>query len=226
MRSRASPEGELAHEMVGTRDASPQRGVKYQTKCSRVCGAVETSILVGAMLVACNGTVVTSGGAGKAGAGGSTTLTSSTGATTGAGATTGSSTTSSTDPGVCVFGMDQTCNDDLSVSAVWGTCQEDGTCTCNPGFEVNPSTGHCRPMSDGGAPNCGDQTCKDNEFCVERVHSQDAGPVPSTWQCQIYFQCMEHTCPCALQNFVSASCVNPTCQSEGPPVLLRCDDLN
>jgi hypothetical protein len=36
---------------------------------------------------------------------------------------------------------------------------------------------------------------------------------------------MEHTCPCAIQNFVSASCVSPKCVSEDP-VWIRCDDLN
>lgn len=41
------------------------------------------------------------------------------------------------------------CNDDPLVSAIWGTCQADGTCACKPGFEINPSTGRCRmPRAD------------------------------------------------------------------------------
>ena len=32
---------------------------------------------------------------------------------------------------------------------------------------------------------------------IERVHSQDGGPVPPTWMCEVYFTCMEHTCACA-----------------------------
>jgi hypothetical protein len=42
---------------------------------------------------------------------------------------------------VCTPGMDQTCNDNLSVSSLWGKCNQDGTCTCNSGFVINPSTG-------------------------------------------------------------------------------------
>jgi hypothetical protein len=172
---------------------------------------LRTAIPLAATLVACTGGVTIPDGTGSGGSPGTSAATATTGTTTSA--------------GVCVVGQDQTCNDSPTTSAIWGTCQAGGTCTCHPGFEVNPSTGLCRPVSDGGAPGCGDQTCKPDEFCVERVHSQDAGPVPATWQCQLYFMCMEHTCACALQNFVSASCISPTCESEDP-VTLRCDDLN
>jgi len=43
----------------------------------------------------------------------------------------------------CTPGMNQTCNDSIVVSSVWGTCTPDGTCVCNPGYLVNPSTGRC-----------------------------------------------------------------------------------
>jgi hypothetical protein len=40
---------------------------------------------------------------------------------------------------------DQACNDDPSVSALWGRCTELGVCECNEGFERNPTTDLCRP---------------------------------------------------------------------------------
>jgi len=141
---------------------------------------------------------------------------------------------------VCVVGQDQTCNDDSAAAALWGACQGDGICVCHSGFEPNPSTGRCRPAPDGGASDgggtdgggtdggataCGDMTCMANEFCVQRVHGQDAGPKPPTWMCQNYWNCPEATCACALASFMSASCVSPVCTSSAP-VVIRCDDLN
>jgi len=44
------------------------------------------------------------------------------------------------------------CNDDPISAALMGTCQPDGTCKCNPGYVLNPSTGRCRyPPRDGSA---------------------------------------------------------------------------
>ena len=51
---------------------------------------------------------------------------------------------------VCTFGQDQTCNDSPLVSSLWGRCEEDGTCTCFEGLEVNPETGRCRPAGNEG----------------------------------------------------------------------------
>ncbi|MBI5510197.1 MAG: hypothetical protein HY903_15680 [Deltaproteobacteria bacterium] len=45
----------------------------------------------------------------------------------------------------CTFGMDQTCNDLAVASALWGACNEDGTCRCNPGFAPSATTGRCSP---------------------------------------------------------------------------------
>jgi hypothetical protein len=42
-------------------------------------------------------------------------------------------------------GSDQACNDDPSVSALWGRCTELGVCECNEDFERNPTTDLCRP---------------------------------------------------------------------------------
>lgn len=38
---------------------------------------------------------------------------------------------------------DQSCNDDESVSALWGKCTPLGTCECIAGFELNPR-GRCQ----------------------------------------------------------------------------------
>ncbi len=46
----------------------------------------------------------------------------------------------------CVFGQDQTCNSDPTVSALWGKCTATGTCECNTGFVLAP-TGYCEPAS-------------------------------------------------------------------------------
>jgi hypothetical protein len=43
----------------------------------------------------------------------------------------------------CVFGQDQTCNADPSVSALSGKCLETGVCECNPDFVLAP-TGYCQ----------------------------------------------------------------------------------
>jgi hypothetical protein len=53
----------------------------------------------------------------------------------------------------CTVGMNQTCNDNLLVSSIWGTCQPDGTCLCTPGHVVNPETGRCMmaPAKDASA---------------------------------------------------------------------------
>ena len=45
----------------------------------------------------------------------------------------------------CTFGADQTCNEDKSVSTLWGYCTSLGVCECNHGFEVSPTTHRCRP---------------------------------------------------------------------------------
>lgn len=45
----------------------------------------------------------------------------------------------------CTPGMDQTCNDDPIVSALWGRCKTDGTCECEDSFIVKTSTGRCTP---------------------------------------------------------------------------------
>jgi hypothetical protein len=45
---------------------------------------------------------------------------------------------------VCTFGADQTCNDDPLLSSIHGTCNQDGTCTCQPGFKPSSTSGRCK----------------------------------------------------------------------------------
>jgi hypothetical protein len=80
------------------------------------------------------GSAMTSGGsAGASGNGGAAGLG---GGTPGSGGSAGAMAS-------CTPGADQTCNDPLSVSAIWGTCLPNGTCRCDPGRVINPSTGKC-----------------------------------------------------------------------------------
>ncbi|MBK8257146.1 MAG: hypothetical protein IPK82_31300 [Polyangiaceae bacterium] len=43
---------------------------------------------------------------------------------------------------VCTPGMDQTCNASPTMSAIAGHCEDNGTCTCSPGYEKTPE-GKC-----------------------------------------------------------------------------------
>lgn len=66
----------------------------------------------------------------------------------------------------CVVGMDQTCNELATMSALAGTCSSTG-CTCATGFERGP-TGKCRPVNacpstpqqPGGACTTAGLTCR------------------------------------------------------------------
>jgi hypothetical protein len=42
---------------------------------------------------------------------------------------------------------DQSCNDDPSVSALWGRCTPLGVCECKEGFERSPTSDLCRPKN-------------------------------------------------------------------------------
>lgn len=44
----------------------------------------------------------------------------------------------------CTPGLDYMCNDNPLVSTLYGHCQQDGTCLCISGREINPDTGRCR----------------------------------------------------------------------------------
>ena len=70
----------------------------------------------------------------------------------------------------CTYPVNETCNDDSAApNTIRGTCQSDGTCLCNTGYLLNPSTGRCiSGKTDAGtvlSQVCtpgNDQTCNDN----------------------------------------------------------------
>jgi hypothetical protein len=43
----------------------------------------------------------------------------------------------------CMFGADQSCNDNPALNSLHGTCNQDGTCTCHAPFGKSPTTGRC-----------------------------------------------------------------------------------
>jgi hypothetical protein len=44
----------------------------------------------------------------------------------------------------CTPGEDQTCNLDPEISSLHGRCEDDATCTCLDGYELDEATGRCR----------------------------------------------------------------------------------
>ncbi len=78
----------------------------------------------------------------------------------------------------CAAGdSDQTCNDDPSVSALWGTCLPGGGCVCNDGFSYDAATGKCRPGSlcvASGADPWGFTMALDAASCATRPASDCA----------------------------------------------------
>jgi hypothetical protein len=105
-------------------------------------------------------------------------------------------------PGVCTFGMNQTCNDSPVASWVAGTCQSDGTCVCSSGFVLNTSSGRCAYVPKDAGPDIktvctpgSDQTCNDS-------------PASATWGV-----CLANgTCSCAGGSIVNSStgkCMRP-----------------
>lgn len=68
--------------------------------------------------------------------------------------------------GHCIFGLNQSCNDDPAVSSIHGICTAERRCECVDGFVVNAETGKCRP------PICTvgqDHTCNNNPE-VSSIH--------------------------------------------------------
>jgi len=43
----------------------------------------------------------------------------------------------------CGVGANQTCNDDIRISSIHGTCTAAGKCVCTGTFPLNPMTGRC-----------------------------------------------------------------------------------
>ena len=136
--------------------------------------------------------------------------------------------------GVCTPGQDQTCNDSPTVSGLWGACNADGTCRCNPGYMINPQTGKCRPNADGGTAVCTpgqDDTCADDPFVPATViHCNSDGTCscgsseyflnPSTGKCR-WGTCdmLAQDCPAAADGCFppdpSDSALTPHCGPTG-----------
>jgi hypothetical protein len=81
---------------------------------------------------------------------------------------------------VCMPGADQTCNDDLKVSALLGKCRADLTCDCGV-HATNPMTGRCLTTTTMGCPYAG-----------------TTYPVGSKFMCTVDSSCMNAgLCYCA-----------------------------
>jgi hypothetical protein len=91
-----------------------------------------------------------SGGPSDAGTGGGLSSSGSGGSPQGGGAQSGgqsasgeSGASSGGTSGARVCGSDPECNDDPSVSSLWGHCLQDGRCSCSVGHVLNPRSGKC-----------------------------------------------------------------------------------
>jgi hypothetical protein len=89
----------------------------------------------------------------------------------------------------CLFGHDQTCNDDLTVSSYEGSCRADGTCACNSGFELNPATGRCRWAGDAGncePPQYSTNCCEVPSFQCGFAARCEAGTIHVSWHEHVF----------------------------------------
>jgi hypothetical protein len=107
---------------------------------------------------------------------------------------------------VCTFGQDHTCNDDTGVSANWGVCNANGTCTCNAGFVSDPSTGKCTPQSVQGS--CAGQADSGTFYC-------DATACAAGTSCASDIICSAGSCAPQLQIPLDGNC-HQTCSQTGP----------
>ena len=77
-------------------------------------------------------------------------------------------------------GQDHTCNDDPGASAYWGSCNDEGNCTCHESYEKNPETGRCRPADSidviTGNPCDGPTSCGPDHHCYEDVPAPGEPP--------------------------------------------------
>ncbi len=74
--------------------------------------------------------------------------------------------------GVCTPGMDRTCNADSVASALWGHCEDNGTCTCRDGFVLD-AAGKCQKTA------CtADSACPAGLACVDGACVKKTGCTP------------------------------------------------
>jgi hypothetical protein len=125
----------------------------------------------------------------------------------------------------CTVGMDQTCNELATMSALAGTCSATG-CTCAAGFERGP-TGKCRPLNcSGSAPLCLMGTvgglCGDAAtlpVCQASTWVCPQGTIPST-QCACSGD-RGPGCICTAQGW---SCADAGTMSCTPGIAMSCND--
>jgi hypothetical protein len=91
--------------------------------------------------------------------------------------------------GGCLFGHDESCNDDPEVSSYEGACRSDGTCACREGFELNPATGRCRWPGDAGAcepPQHPTDCCQVADFQCGFSARCEAGQLVADWHEHVF----------------------------------------
>jgi len=107
---------------------------------------------------------------------------------------------------VCTFGQDHTCNDNLGVSANWGVCNANGTCTCDAGFVNDPATGLCTPQAVQGQ--CAGQNDAGTFYCM-------APTCPANMACASNILCSGGSCAPQLQIPLDGDC-HTICSQTGP----------
>jgi hypothetical protein len=163
----------------------------------------QVSVAFSLGVAACGGTVVVPGSTGTGGNDTSTTGSTTTG--TGGGLSASSSAGTGVTAGVCTPGMDHTCNYLQGLPALAGTCNPDGTCTCNPGFNLVADISV-------GAGLCIDPTACDPMPGGTGCDGNDSAPV-TKGTCN-----PDGTCTC-LPGFVlddSGRCISAVCHGGCP----------
>lgn len=114
--------------------------------------------------------------------------------------------------GGCTPGADQSCNDNPEASALWGVCNADGTCRCNPGFAINPQTGKCRPaVADGGTAVCAHLCdCPQGWFCNGSGVCEDGTQMEGTPFCCENAGCVSGA-PCVSRDGTASTCGSTRC---------------
>lgn len=129
----------------------------------------------------------------------------------------------------CTLGQDWSCNDDPSVSTIWGQCGNDGRCSCLAGFTINTSTGKCVPTAivDGGCQlspwDAGVAACPVDDFAQLEHHScSRAGERCRNTSCTdvCSASCFEAVCEASTCQWGSAPAprtATPQCADAGSP---------
>lgn len=91
--------------------------------------------------------------------------------------------------GVCMPGVDQSCNDNVMMNSIAGKCRPDATCDCGAGTK-NPATGRCVPS--GTAAGC--------------TYDGVTYPVGSKFMCTVDAGCNDGVCVCATPGVTVPLC--------------------